>query len=106
MANGTVLLQLIGITKRFPGVLALDSVDMEVMSGEVHGLTGENGAGKSTLIKILTGAYTPDSGEIIFDSKKLEQLTPLKAMNEGIACILIFRRIIARNYITLIDISE
>lgn len=87
MANGTVLLQLIGITKRFSGVLALDSVDMEVMSGEVHGLTGENGAGKSTLIKILTGAYTPDRGEIIFDNKKLEQLTPLKAMNEGIACI-------------------
>lgn len=42
MANGTVLLKLTGITKRFPGVLALDSVDMEVMSGEVHGLTGEN----------------------------------------------------------------
>ncbi len=87
MSDGAFLLQLTGVTKRFPGVLALDSVDLEVMAGEVHGLTGENGAGKSTLIKILTGAYTPDFGEIVFDGKKLTQLTPLRSMSLGIACI-------------------
>jgi ribose transport system ATP-binding protein len=87
MSSDAVLLKLTGVTKRFPGVLALDSVDLEVMAGEVHGLTGENGAGKSTLIKILTGAYTPDQGDIIFDGKRLSQLTPLKAMGLGIACI-------------------
>jgi ribose transport system ATP-binding protein len=82
-----VLLSLKGVTKRFPGVLALDAVDMEVRSGEVHGLTGENGAGKSTLIKILAGAYTPDQGELEFDGQKLGHMTPLKAMDLGIACI-------------------
>ena len=87
MTKDVALLKLSGVTKRFPGVLALDSVDMEVMSGEVHGLTGENGAGKSTLIKILTGAYTPDQGEIVFAGARLTQLTPLKAMGLGIACI-------------------
>ena len=81
------LLSLSGVTKRFPGVLALDGVSMEVRSGEVHGLTGENGAGKSTLIKILTGAYTPDQGEIRFNGERIEHLTPLKAMGLGIACI-------------------
>ena len=60
---------------------------MEVRAGDVHGLTGENGAGKSTLIKILTGAYTPDQGEIVFNGHKLDHLTPLKAMELGIACI-------------------
>jgi ribose transport system ATP-binding protein len=87
MSDGEMLLRLSGVTKRFPGVLALDSVQLEVRSGEVHGLTGENGAGKSTLIKILTGAYTPDSGEILFNGKKLERMTPIKAMELGIACI-------------------
>jgi ribose transport system ATP-binding protein len=82
-----VLLRLQGVTKHFPGVLALDSVSMEVRAGDVHGLTGENGAGKSTLIKILTGAYTPDKGEIVFNGRPLTQLTPLKAMELGIACI-------------------
>jgi ribose transport system ATP-binding protein len=87
MSNGEVLLRLSGVTKRFPGVLALDSVDMEVNAGEIHGLTGENGAGKSTLIKILTGAYTPDQGEIHFNGRSLTHMTPLKAMELGIACI-------------------
>ena len=87
MNDGEMLLKLSGVTKRFPGVLALDSVSMGVRSGEVHGLTGENGAGKSTLIKILTGAYTPDEGEIIFNGQPLTSLTPVKAMSLGIACI-------------------
>jgi len=85
--RGDLLLQLKGVKKRFPGVLALDSVSFDVVSGDIHGLTGENGAGKSTLIKILTGAYSPDEGEIWFNGEKLEHLTPLKAMDKGIACI-------------------
>ncbi|HOI98585.1 MAG TPA: sugar ABC transporter ATP-binding protein [Rectinema sp.] len=87
MSDNNLLVELTGITKRFPGVLALDSVDMNIVSGEVHGLVGENGAGKSTLIKILTGAYTHDEGKIIFDGKQLTQLTPSKAIELGIACI-------------------
>jgi ABC-type sugar transport system ATPase subunit len=58
------LLQLKGLTKRFPGVLALDAVDLAVAPGEIHGLVGQNGAGKSTLIKILSGAYSADGGEM------------------------------------------
>jgi ribose transport system ATP-binding protein len=53
------------ITKRFPGVVALDGVDFELEEGEVYVLLGENGAGKSTLVKMLSGAYQPDEGEIL-----------------------------------------
>jgi ABC-type sugar transport system ATPase subunit len=55
------LLRMEHITKRFPGVLALDDVSLEILPGETHGLLGENGAGKSTLLKILSGAYLPDA---------------------------------------------
>ncbi len=58
-----------GISKRFPGVLALDDVDLTVAPGEMHGLLGENGAGKSTLLKILAGAQQPDAGTIAFGGK-------------------------------------
>ncbi|AEC01323.1 sugar ABC transporter ATP-binding protein [Parasphaerochaeta coccoides] len=81
------LLELRNITKRFTGVLALDSVSMHVRQGEVHGLVGENGAGKSTLIKVLAGAHSPDSGEIYFDGQVFPSLTPHQAMDLGIACI-------------------
>ena len=56
-----------GICKYFPGVVANQSIDLEVLSGEIHALLGENGAGKSTLMNILTGIYQPDAGEIIVD---------------------------------------
>ena len=65
-------LEMRGIVKRFPGVLALDHVNLSVRKGEVHALLGENGAGKSTLMKILSGAYQKDEGEIFFDGQKVE----------------------------------
>jgi len=65
-------LQMRGIVKKFPGVLALDHVNLTVKKGEVHALLGENGAGKSTLMKILSGAYQKDEGEIFFDGEKVE----------------------------------
>lgn len=75
------------ITKRFPGVKALDQVDFEVNKGEVHGLVGENGAGKSTLIKILTGAYQKDEGEIFINGEKVEITNPQQSIKLGIAAI-------------------
>ena len=82
-----VLLRLVNVTKRFPGVLALDKVNLEVRAGEVHGLVGENGAGKSTIIKAITGAHHPEEGEVWFSGTKLENITPHKSMSMGIACI-------------------
>ena len=65
-------LEMRGIVKRFPGVLALDHVNLSVRKGEVHALLGENGAGKSTLMKILSGAYSKDEGEILFEGVPVE----------------------------------
>ena len=64
---GEVILTMKGIDKSFPGVHALDHVDLEVRKGEVLALMGENGAGKSTLIKVLTGVYSKDEGQIFID---------------------------------------
>lgn len=75
------------ITKRFPGVLALDSVSFEVERGSCHALIGENGAGKSTIGKILAGVYTPDAGEIFLDGRKIHPTTPLVARELGIAMV-------------------
>ncbi len=63
----TPMLEMRAITKRFPGVLANDRVDFDLMAGEVHTLLGENGAGKSTLMKILYGLYRQDEGEILLN---------------------------------------
>ena len=81
------ILTLTGISKMFPGVRALDNVDFELLPGEVHGICGENGAGKSTLIKILSGAYRPDGGEIVFEGETLHSLTPVTAFDLGIHTI-------------------
>lgn len=81
------LLQMSGIVKVFPGVRALDGVDLEVRAGEVHCLLGQNGAGKSTLIKVLAGAHQPDEGEIRWQGQEIRLTTPLAAMKHGIATI-------------------
>lgn len=81
------ILQMKSVSKRFPGVLALDDVHLEVKKGEVHLLAGENGAGKSTLVKILAGAYKKDSGEIILKDQAVEHLTPKHAQELGISII-------------------
>ncbi|WPB90135.1 sugar ABC transporter ATP-binding protein [Streptomyces malaysiensis] len=81
------LLHLRGITKRFPGVQALDGVDLEVRSGEVLGLVGENGSGKSTLLKIAAGHQNADAGEIVLDGRPVSLAGPADALNRGIALI-------------------
>src|SRR5512143_2849031 len=81
------LLEMRGITKRFPGVLALSDVDFEVRKGEVHALVGENGAGKSTLMKILAGVYTRDAGEVFFHGQKVNFTNPRQAQDAGIVTI-------------------
>ena len=81
------ILEIKGLCKSFPGVQALDSVDISIREGEVHALVGENGAGKSTLIKILSGAYSKDSGEIIFDGEPISIQNPRHAQQLGIATI-------------------
>ena len=86
------ILEMKNITKRFPGVLALDKINFNLKPGEVHVLLGENGAGKSTLIKILSGAYIKDEGEIIFDSKVTEIRNPKHAMELGVGVITPQRR--------------
>ena len=81
------VLQMTAISKRFPGVVALDAVDFELAAGEIVALVGENGAGKSTLMKILAGIYRPDSGEIRMDGAPREVHTPADAAGRGIAVI-------------------
>jgi len=80
-------LQMSHITKRFPGVLALSNVDFALRKGEVHALLGENGAGKSTLMKILSGVYQPDEGDIIFEGQSVSFANPLGAQSAGITII-------------------
>ena len=76
-----------GIVKHFPGVLALKGVDLDVRPAEVHVLLGENGAGKSTLIKVLSGVYPPDSGEILFEGKPAHIRSPHDAQKLGVSTI-------------------
>jgi ribose transport system ATP-binding protein len=76
-----------GIVKQFPGVRALDGVDLDVRAGEVHCLLGQNGAGKSTLIKVLAGAHQPDSGTIELDGARVRPSSPIDAIRHGIATI-------------------
>ncbi|GIF51456.1 sugar ABC transporter ATP-binding protein [Asanoa ferruginea] len=81
------MLEVRAVTKRFPGVRALDAVDMAVLPGEVHALVGENGAGKSTLIKVLTGVYRADEGEVHYRGEPVSFARPLDAQRAGISTI-------------------
>jgi len=81
------ILQLQKITKRFPGVLALDEFSFEIYPNEIHALLGENGAGKSTLMKIISGVYHKDSGSILFHGKTASIQDPLSAQEQGITII-------------------
>ncbi|MCI8335043.1 MAG: sugar ABC transporter ATP-binding protein [Lachnospiraceae bacterium] len=84
---GEVILTMKGIDKSFPGVHALDHVDLEVCRGEVHALMGENGAGKSTLMKVLTGIYSKDEGTITYEGREVEFTNPREAQDAGIVIV-------------------
>ncbi|MDX6486714.1 MAG: ral nucleoside transport system ATP-binding protein, partial [Gaiellaceae bacterium] len=83
----TPVLELRGITKRFPGVLANDAVDFDLRRGEVHALLGENGAGKSTLMNILYGLYKPDEGDVLLNGKPVDIDSPHAAIDAGIGMV-------------------
>ena len=80
-------LEMRGIVKRFPGVVALNHVDLDVQKGEIHALLGENGAGKSTLMKVLAGAYQRDEGVILIGGQNVEVSSPSHAQQLGISII-------------------
>ena len=87
MDQNNVLIDIKRVSKAFPGVLALDRVNFRLRRGEVHGLMGENGAGKSTLIKVLTGLYPKDGGEIIFEGKPFSLSSPQEAAVHGLSTL-------------------
>ena len=86
-SNGEYALKMERIDKRFPGVHALNQVDFDLRRGEVHALVGENGAGKSTLIKILAGAYQPDSGDVYLRGEKVQVESPHDGQMQGISVV-------------------
>lgn len=87
MATSENIIEIRGLTKTFPGVKALSKVDFVLRRGEIHGLMGENGAGKSTLIKVLTGLYQRDSGQILYDGRPVEFSSPAEAPEHGISTV-------------------
>ncbi len=87
MTASDVIVQIKGLSKSFPGVKALCNVDLDLRRGEIHGLMGENGAGKSTLIKVLTGLYSKDAGEIFLDGKPFELNSPEDAPKFGLSTV-------------------
>ena len=95
------ILQMKGITKTFPGVVALDNVNLSVLRGEVHALVGENGAGKSTLMKILNGVYQADAGEIYLNGEKTSIRDTMDARQKGLG--LIFQEF---NLINTLSVAE
>lgn len=92
----SALLTVAGVSKSYPGVLALDRVNLRLRAGEIHALVGENGAGKSSLIKILTGVTSPDEGEILLDGSPVRFSTPRESLAAGIAVVHQERNLIPR----------
>src|SRR5215204_5918310 len=80
-------LEMRGITKRYPGVVANDRIDLDIRPGEIHALLGENGAGKSTLMNILYGLASPDEGEILLDGEPITIQSPSDAIDRGISMV-------------------
>ena len=89
------------VTKRYPGVIALDNVSVEFRKGEVHALIGENGAGKSTMIKIITGAIQPDEGKVIIEGAEYTHLTPTSSLEAGIAAV--YQELIQMEFMSVMD---
>jgi len=87
MTEAEPILSMKGITKVFPGVKALSGVDFRLFPGEVHAIMGQNGAGKSTLVKVLTGVYPQDSGEILLEGRAIHPDSPLVAQRLGISAV-------------------
>ncbi len=81
------VVELRGVTKKFPGVVAMRDMHIGIRPGEIHGLIGENGAGKSTLIKVLTGVHIPEEGEIYVDGRKVAFSNTVEARAHGISCV-------------------
>ena len=94
MANNKNIFEIKGVTKSFPGVLAIDQVDLEIAEGEIHGIVGENGAGKSTLCNLLTGILSPDKGEIFYLGEKVRFTHPSDALHKGIRMVYQERNIV------------
>ena len=86
-AGGEVVLSLAGVTKRFGAVQALSDVSLEVSAGEVVALVGDNGAGKSTLVKVISGVYQSDEGEILYAGRKVAVSGPSEAQDLGVATV-------------------
>lgn len=95
------ILKVTNLNKSFPGVKALISVDFDLLEGEIHGLMGENGAGKSTLIKVITGFYKKDDGDILFDGESVDYRSPNEAVRHGISTV--YQEI---NLIPLLSVAE
>src|SRR4028118_1531319 len=101
MEQQAPVLEVRRVTKRFPGVLALDDISFVLRPGEVHALVGENGAGKSTMIKVMTGVYSPDEGQILFEGEEVSFAEPRESQEAGISTI--YQEI---NLIPLLSVAE